>query len=216
MLGVRPLGAPLAGQDHQLEVGAERVAHALGGLPDRPQLVVGERAAGVGLVLQVLALQSGQRVLGDDLAVDGPVEEAREVLADIARRTGPAFGDETVEQRVHVAAADVGEGAVTPFGIDVQLERPLDLAPALDIGLGVLVDEALRDGLDRVRSAGEQGLVAHDARVRPSSDFCSTSIAASRACLTPRIGYCPSEIRRCVPLSGWPVVGLAPPSPLTL
>jgi hypothetical protein len=125
--------------------------------PHRAEFVVCERAAGVGFVLQVLALQPRERILGNDLAVDGPVEEAREVFPDVAGRARLALGDETVEQLVHVAAADVSDIALVPFGIDVEFERALDLAPALDVRLGVLVDEALGDGLDRVRVTSRSG-----------------------------------------------------------
>ena len=101
------------------------------------------------------------------------------MFPDIGCGSRLSLRDDAIEKLMYVPTAHVNEVTLAPFGIDVELERTLDLAPAFDVGFGVLVDEALGDRLECVRLTRASV---------PENDFCRTSIAVSRASLTPRIG----------------------------
>lgn len=149
----------------------KRIAHPSRRPPHGTKLVVGQSPSRVGAILQILALEAGERALGNDLAVDRPVEQARQMLPHIARRAGLALLDQCVEQRMHVAAADVGDRPAAPLGQHMHLEGALDLLPALDVGLGVLLDETVRHGLDRAGKPDDERIVPRLAGIRPVDGF---------------------------------------------
>jgi hypothetical protein len=105
------------------------------------------------------SVEAGYWVGGDQLPVHGPVEELAQVLPHLDHGRPAALNRYAVEEEVNVRPGDLGQVLAVPC-FELRLLEPVagEVLPAL--ALGVLVNEAIYQCLDRAGRAARRSLLA--------------------------------------------------------
>ena len=102
-----------------------------------------------------------------DLPVNGPIEKARQVLANFSRYGGLIICHKSIDQLVNVGTTDVLSKLIAPDGQDMQPKDALYGFPGPNAWFDFLRYKSLKNGLKIVAMSDKVLVTAFNSRVAP-------------------------------------------------